>query len=464
MSDILSSPAAAPSLLAPSLLARYDGLRVPRYTSYPTSPHFSPNVAADAYRGWLGELTPAQAGSLYLHVPFCKRMCWYCGCHTKIVARYQPVAEYLELMRREVAMVADAIPHRLAVRHVHFGGGTPTMLAPADFESLIALLRERFDLVPGAEIAVEIDPRTLTAEMAAALGRAGVNRASLGVQDFDPAVQEAINRVQPLAVTQRSLDWLRGAGITHINLDLMYGLPRQSVESVTRSAETAVGLGADRFSVFGYAHVPWMKTHQKKIVESELADGQGRWDQFAAIAAALTGAGYRAVGLDHFARADDELAVLQAEGRLARNFQGYTTDDAEVLLGFGASSIGALPQGYVQNAVPFDHYADAIAAGRLATAKGLRLTDDDRLRRAVIERLMCDLTVDVAAVAARFGARADAFDDVLSGMADLAADGVAVVEGRRVSVPEPARPLMRIVAARFDTYLATGAGKHSRAV
>ncbi|WP_084536495.1 oxygen-independent coproporphyrinogen III oxidase [Azospirillum halopraeferens] len=451
-------------ILNPALLAKYDGLRIPRYTSYPTAPHFSPNVGHETYRRWLGELTPDHAGSLYVHVPFCQQMCWYCGCHTKIVARYEPIAEYLAHIRCEIDRVADAIPGRLAVRHIHFGGGTPTMQAPEDFEALIAHLRRRFDVVEGAEVAVEIDPRTLTEEMAAALGRAGVNRASLGVQDFDPAVQAAVNRIQPREMTERSLAWLRANGIRHINLDLMYGLPHQSVESVTRSAEIALEMDADRFAVFGYAHVPWMKTHQKKIDESALAGTLGRWEQFAAIAGVLTGAGYAAIGLDHFARPTDELAVQQAAGTLNRNFQGYTTDDADVLLGFGASAIGALPQGYIQNAVPFGDYAEAVDAGRLATVKGLALDDEDRLRRAVIERMMCDLAVDAGALAERFGRDPGHFDEELAGLTDLVTDGVAVVEGRTIRVPEAARPLMRIVAARFDTYLATGAGRHSRAV
>ncbi|MBP2299926.1 oxygen-independent coproporphyrinogen III oxidase [Azospirillum picis] len=460
----------APALRSPAqavdaaLLAKYDGLRVPRYTSYPTAPHFTPDVNGDVYGGWLEAVEPSQSGSLYLHIPFCQKMCWYCGCHTKIVARYAPIAEYLGHLRREIAMVADRIPGRLAVRHIHFGGGTPTMLAPGDFESLIGLLRERFDVVPGAELAVEIDPRTLIAEMAAALGRAGVNRASLGVQDFDATVQEAINRVQPRAVTEQALAWLQDAGIGGINLDLMYGLPHQSVESVTRSAEIALEMAPDRLSVFGYAHVPWMKTHQKKIDESVLAGSLGRWEQFAAIADTLAAAGYSAVGLDHFARPGDELAVQQEEGRLGRNFQGYTTDDADVLLGFGSSSIGALPQGYVQNAVPFDQYAAAIEEGRLPTSKGIALTGDDRVRRDLIMRLMCDLSVDTAAIARAHGLDEATFEPELAGMADLVADGVAVVEGRRVHVPDSARPLMRIVAARFDTHLSKGAGRHSRAV
>ncbi|CAO3399005.1 oxygen-independent coproporphyrinogen III oxidase [Azospirillum palustre] len=447
-----------------ALLAKYDGLRVPRYTSYPTAPHFTPEVNGDVYGGWLEAIEPSRSGSLYLHVPFCQKMCWYCGCHTKIVARYEPIAEYLDHMRREIAMVADRIPGRLAVRHIHFGGGTPTMMAPDDFEAMIALLLKRFDVADDAELAVEIDPRTLTAEMASAMGRAGVNRASLGVQDFDETVQQAINRVQPRAVTEQALAWLKDAGIASVNLDLMYGLPHQSVESVVRSAEIALEMAPDRLSVFGYAHVPWMKTHQKKIDESVLAGSLGRWEQFAAIADTLSAAGYSAIGLDHFARPGDELAVQQEEGRLGRNFQGYTTDDAETLLGFGSSSIGALPQGYVQNAVPFDHYATAIEEGRLPTGKGIALTQDDKVRRDLIMRLMCDLSVDTAAIARAHGLPESAFDAELEGMADLVADGVAVVDGRRIHVPESSRPLMRIVAARFDTHLSKGAGRHSRAV
>jgi oxygen-independent coproporphyrinogen III oxidase len=467
--------AAAPASAAPvlglkvpdaDLLTRYDGLRIPRYTSYPTAPHFNAEVDDKVYRDWLGAVDPAaHAGSLYLHVPFCQQMCWYCGCHTKIVARYDPIGEYVDVLKREIALVSAALPGRLTVRHVHFGGGTPTMMSPDHFEGLIGYLRAHFDLAEDGEIAVEIDPRTFRPDMAKALGRAGVTRASLGMQDIDAEVQAAINRIQPLDMVRRAADQLRDAGVHEINLDLMYGLPRQTVASVVRAAEAALEMAPSRVSVFGYAHVPWMKTHQKKIVESELPGVHDRWEQFAAIAGTLTGpGGMAAIGLDHFARPDDDIAVMQAEGRLCRNFQGYTTDDADVLLGFGASSIGELPQGYVQNAVPFDQYAQAVNDGKLAVAKGLAVTDEDRLRRAVIERLMCDLSVDVGAIALKHGRPINYFDGVLAEMDDLVADHVAVVQGRRLSVPEPARPLMRVAAARFDAYLSTGAGRHSRAV
>jgi len=448
----------------PALLARYDGLRVPRYTSYPTAPHFAVDFGEEAYAAELSSVSDDAAASLYLHIPFCRRMCWFCGCHTKIVARHDPVQAYVATLRREIALVAGRSPRRLRVRHIHFGGGSPTILAPAEFEAIVGDLRSLFDVAPDAEVAVEVDPRGLTPELAAAMARAGVNRASLGVQDFDPKVQEAVNRVQPLEVTRRAIDDLRAVGIVRLNLDLMYGLPGQGVDTAERAARIAVDLAPDRFSVFGYAHVPWMKVHQKKIDETTLADSFGRWLRFQAMARVLVEAGYRPIGIDHFARPDDELTRRQAEGRLARNFQGYTDDDATVLLGFGASAIGAFPGAYVQNLTPIEQYEAAVEAGRLPIARGLRLSNEDRLRRAVIERLMCDLSVDTGAVAALNGAPVDRFGTELAGMADLVADGVVVVEGNRVTVPEIARPLVRVVAARFDTYLGAGAGRHSRAV
>lgn len=450
------------------LLARYDGARVPRYTSYPTAPHFGPAVGPEQLRAWLGRLSAGTAASIYLHVPFCESMCWYCGCHTKVVARYQPVAEYLEQLRREIDLVADAIPGRLKVGHLHWGGGTPNMVAPADFSAVMDAIRARFDFAPGAEMAVEIDPRTLSPAHVAAMAASGVTRASLGVQDFDAVIQASINRVQPFEQTREAVERLRAAGVKAINLDLMYGLPAQTEAHCRHSAELALSLAPDRLAVFGYAHVPWMKTHQRMIDEAALPDALARWRQFAVISETLVAGGQQAIGLDHFARADDEMAVAQRAGRLRRNFQGYTTDPSEVLLGFGASAIGALPEGYVQNSPDYHKYEAAIAAGRPATARGLELTAEDRLRRDLIERLMCDLAVDLEQVAARHGVAPDHFDADLAGLAGLAADGLVAVAGRRVTVPESARPLVRLAAAAFDPYLVpsqeSGAAKHSRAI
>ena len=381
---------------------KYDR-RVPRYTSYPTAPHFHPGIGADTYRRWLAELTAETPLSLYFHIPFCESMCSYCGCHTKVVRRYAPVAEYAAQLKLEVGRVATAIGARGPVRHIHFGGGTPTMLTAADIEALGAHIRADFRVAADAEFAVEIDPRTLDAERVRALAAAGVTRASLGVQDIDARVQAAINRVQPLEVTERAMDMLRAAGIRAINVDLMYGLPHQTVDGVRETASAIARLGPQRFAVFGYAHVPWMKTHQRLIDEAALPDGPERLRQSTAVAKRLAEHGYVQIGLDHFALPDDELAVAQRAGRLHRNFQGYTVDDSPALLGFGASAIGSLPQGYVQNMPAIGQWQDAVSNSRLAIARGFALTAEDRLRRAVIERLMCDFRVDLAAVARAHG-------------------------------------------------------------
>jgi len=450
--------------MSAELIARYDGVRVPRYTSYPTAPHFGPDVDAARYLGWLGELAPGTTASLYLHVPFCESMCWYCGCHTKVVARYEPIAAYVSQLEREIALIAAALSGPLTVGHIHWGGGTPTMLRPDDFNRLMERLRAAFTVAADAEIAIEIDPRTLSTEMVAALAAAGVNRASLGVQDFDSGVQSRVNRVQPHDVTASTLTRLRAAGIGAINFDLMYGLPGQTVESCRASAHAATALAPDRFAVFGYAHVPWMKRHQKMMDEAALPDAGERWRQYLAIADALTTAGLVAIGLDHFAQSQDPLTQALRAGRLRRNFQGYTTDEASVLIGFGASAIGFLPQGYIQNHTGYHEYEAAIASSRPATARGRVITDEDRARRAVIERLMCDLRVDLAAIGAEFGLAANAFDDAHESLADLVAQEIAEFDGRTVAVPERARPLVRIVAASFDRYLKTGIARHSAAV
>lgn len=448
---------------AVDLAERYD-LRVPRYTSYPTAPHFSPAVDADVYREWLAELDADEGLSLYFHIPFCDSMCWFCGCYTKVVNRYEPVLDYLHTLRAEIDLVADALPARFAARHLHWGGGSPTILKPADWLAVLDHLRNRFAITGGAEIAVELDPRDTTEEYVAALAQAGVTRVSIGVQDFDQDVQAAINRPQPFAVVERVCGWLRGHGIDDVNLDLMYGLPRQTSDRVVAMVDQAQRLRPARLALFGYAHVPWMKAHQRLIDEAELPDVRERWRQFEAASCRLQALGYQPIGLDHFARPDDGLARAQAAGRLRRNFQGYTTDDARTLLGFGASAIGSLPQGYVQNTAPLKDYATAIAAGRPAISRGVALSGEDRLRGEIIERLMCDLSVDVAAVCGRHGAAHDALAESLDRLAPLVADGVVTIRGDRVAMTARGRPLIRLAAAAFDAYLQRGEKKHSRAV
>lgn len=434
------------------LVAKYGEARLPRYTSYPTAPKFSQDIGAVQYRDLLGRIV-METTSLYLHIPFCRSMCWYCGCHTTITERDKPILDYLDVLRAEIELVADAAQCVLDVREVHFGGGTPTIIEPCEFTSLMELLRRRFDLRDDANISVEIDPRTLTSEMADALGRSGVTRASLGVQSFDPVVQKAINRMQSEEVTATCLRRLHDNGIDRVNFDLIYGLPHQTVESCVETVRASLMMKPDRFSVFGYAHIPSFKKHQRLIDESVLPGAAARNEQAEAIASALVSAGYVRIGLDHFSLPDDDLARAAARGKLRRNFQGYTTDQCDNLIGFGASAIGRVHGGYVQNEVAPGTYAKRVSEGSLATAKGYLLTREDELRAHVIERLMCDFAADVSAISVFHGFRPDHLlgsNDRLRSMAD---DGVLSENDGFVVLNPDHRFLVRAVASSFDAYL-----------
>lgn len=446
-----------------NLIEKYGEARLPRYTSYPTAPLFSAEVGAADCLDWIGTVPSNESASLYLHIPFCRSMCWYCGCHTTITERDQPILDYLDVMAREIHLVGKARREQLDIGEVHFGGGTPTIVKPEEFMELMGILRENFRIGASTRIAVEIDPRTLSAEMADALGQAGVTRASLGVQSFDPAVQKAINRIQSAETTANAVSMLRANGIRSLNFDLIYGLPYQSVQSCVETVKTAVDMRPDRFAVFGYAHVPAFKKHQRLIDEQALAGAQGRNEQAEAIADALVQAGYRRVGLDHFALPEDHLALAAEGGRLHRNFQGYTTDECKTLIGFGASSIGRFAQGYVQNEVPLGLYAKRIAAGGLATAKGYALTAEDRLRADVIERLMCDFKIDIPGVAALHGFDPELLLKDNSRLRELADDEVVDIDDGVLRVRDGSRFMIRAVAASFDAYLGNSSRSFSRA-
>ena len=441
------------------LILAHADRRVPRYTSYPTAPHFSPSVTQEAYRRWLGEIEAGTPVSLYVHVPFCRTMCWYCGCNTKATQRTEPLESYLDTLEMELQLLGGALPEGLALQHLHWGGGSPSLVRAARFGGIMQRIRRMFDVRADAELALEVDPRYLSDELIAALAETGINRASMGVQTFDDDVQRAINRIQPFEQVADAFRRLRAAGIEGVNADLLYGLPRQTVASVLDTADRLLELSPDRVSVFGYAHVPHMKTHQRMISDDELPDAVQRLAQADAIAGRLEAAGYRAIGFDHFARADDPMAVALEEGRLKRNFQGYTTDEAPVLLGVGASAIGSLPQGYVQNDAATGNWRREIIDGRFATARGVALTPDDRMRREIIERLMCDMEVDVAAVAAAHRLPAPKVD-----LSALEVDGIVRRDGGRIRVAGDFRSLSRIVAAAFDTRLDLGGARHAVAV
>jgi oxygen-independent coproporphyrinogen III oxidase len=435
----------------------------PRYTSYPTAPHFSKEIGHTQMREWLVALEPRASLSLYFHVPFCKTICAYCGCHTKAVRQEAPLTAYKETLLREAELTARTTRAR-AVASIHWGGGTPSILGPARFGEIVERLRDLFDMTTETEHAIELDPRVLDAPMVEVLARAGIGRASFGVQDLNEHVQEAAGRLQPFEVVAQAVAMLRQAGISAINLDLMYGLPGQSVDDAARTAALAASLDPQRLAVFGYAHVPWFKANQKLIDATALPGVAERLAQAAAVRRTLEGAGYEAVGLDHFARPDDPLAVAAREGRMRRNFQGYTIDSAQALLPFGVSSIGRLPQGFVGNATDLAGWRRAVEADRFAVTRGLAFSVEDLARGEIIERLMCDLAVDFGAIALEHGFSVDAFDEARVALGALAGDGVLEVAGRRVSVTERGRPFVRLAAAAFDAYLNSSNARHSAAV
>ncbi len=445
------------------LVARYSA-PVPRYTSYPTAPHFHPGVDADIYGAWLDTIRPDDRISLYLHIPFCDRLCWFCGCHTKQVRRYEPVAAYLKALTAETATLAGRLGGRGRLSAVHFGGGSPTLLQPGDIDRLGEVLRRRFALASDCEISLEIDPNDVDDLRLAAWARFGVTRASFGVQDFDARVQAAINRPQSFEQTRDAIDGFRARGVRSVNLDVLYGLPHQTVETLLRTLDQCLTLDPDRMALFGYAHVPWMKKHQNMIDASVLPDAPARFAQAEAGAERLAAAGMVPIGIDHFARPGDSLAEAFAAGRLRRNFQGYTTDTADVLLGLGASSVGRLPQGHVQNVTATAEYQRRALAGELPIARGVALEPRDRVAAHVIEKLMCEFGFAVSPLSRSFGSDADEIVAIAREASRSDVDGLIRFDGEHFIVSPKGRPFVRTVAAKFDRFLAKGAARHSAPV
>lgn len=443
------------------LIARYGGA-APRYTSYPTAPHFRDDIGATDYRQALSRLPAEDPVSLYLHVPYCDTLCWFCGCHTKITRRYRPVGAYVDTLIREMVLIADAAPQGLRMSQMHWGGGSPTLLREEDILRLARAAIALFRPVAGFEFAVEIDPRDTGFDRIAALAKAGLTRASIGVQDFDPLVQRAINRMQSFAETASVVGNLRECGVQNLNLDLMYGLPYQTKARTLATVQRALDLAPDRIALFGYAHVPWMKPHQRLIPEDALPGPGERLETFNAASELLVRAGYLKIGIDHFAKPTDSMAKAHAAGKLRRNFQGYTTDTADSLIGAGASAVSRLPDLYLQNAVPVHRYSDTVRQGKLPIAKGVSLSNDDRLRSAIIERIMCDFSVDLSALCKSQGAALSDIADALSRLERMASDGILTIEASILNIQPSGIPFTRQVAACFDTYFRNSSEKHSQ--
>lgn len=444
-----------------SLIAKYNTAG-PRYTSYPTALKFRDDLAPEER-----PVTFAPAGgsiSLYVHLPFCASLCRYCGCNTVITTRKGVAEIYLDALEREIALWKARLAPGLRVAQLHFGGGTPSYLTAPETDRLSAMLRAAFAFTPDAEISVELDPRRLDRERIAAFRRLGCSRASLGVQDFDPKVQKLVNRIQSFDVTRDAVAGLREAGFTSVNLDLIYGLPHQSVASIDRTIDRVLELGPDRLAVFSYAHIPWLKPAQRILENSGAMPGpELKVALFEKILRRFTAAGYAAIGLDHFAKQDDELAVAFREGRLQRNFQGYSTRPELPMLGLGVSSISQTSDAFHQNEKELPAYYAALAEGRLPVAKGLALTGEDRRRARIIRTLMCEMRLDSAELSGALGLDFETtYAPELARLAPLAADGLVELRPGLVTVTPTGRFFLRNIAMTFDQYLDPGANRHSK--
>jgi oxygen-independent coproporphyrinogen III oxidase len=470
---------APPPTDSPTAESRYAGLDLdlirkysipgPRYTSYPPATQFTTELSSLQLDDAIAADNAPGAGplSLYFHLPFCETRCWFCGCNTVITRRRDAAAEYLDDLARELRLTAHRIDATRPVAQIHLGGGTPTFLPPDQLRRLGALIREHFlNISPNVEFGVEVDPRRLTAEHVQALREIGANRASLGVQDTNPRVQLAVHRHQPHHLNEQTMHWLRSVGFGSVSVDLIFGLPLQTRDSFAKTIDDVLALGADRFSVFSYAHVPWIKPAQKIFDDREqLPSAEEKLAMFAVAHEKLTEAGYIDIGLDHFARPDDELAVALREGTLHRNFQGYSTRGGASLYSFGISSISSTATTYRQNHKSLDEWRAALDANQLPVDRGLRLSEEDVRRREIIMRLMCNRGLDYAAMSRSLGVDfTTRYAAEIASLADLETDGLITRTRSGFVVTRVGVPLLRVVAMRFDATLSGGPRKHSRTI
>ena len=436
--------------------------RAPRYTSYPPANHFKEEVGPATTAAWLESVPSGARVSLYLHIPYCRRLCWFCACRTQGTATDRPLVPYLGYLKQELAIVARHLRPDVAISQIHLGGGTPTLLPPDLIRELGEVLHDFRPLAPDLQFSVEIDPTEVDAGRIAALKEIGMTRASIGVQDFDPVVQDSIGREQSFDTTRDVVDLIRAAGIGSLNMDILYGLPHQSRARMTDSVQKVLSLTPDRVALYGYAHVPWMAKRQILIPAEALPTPEERLALFETARRLFVWDGYREIGIDHYARETDSMAAADRNGTLRRNFQGYTDDTAGVLIGIGASAISRYPQGYAQNISTSSRYSGAIEEGRLATDRGHAMTAEDLLRADMIEQIMCGFALDLPALAARHGVSLASLRERTASLRDRFADCIAV-QGDVIRITESPRLIARLVAQEVDAYHMPE-GRHSRAM
>ncbi|MEL7429334.1 MAG: oxygen-independent coproporphyrinogen III oxidase [Pseudomonadota bacterium] len=437
---------------------------LPRYTSYPTAPHFSRHQAREAHARLCSSIQPGEPVSVYVHVPFCDRLCWFCGCHTKHTLKYEPVARYMDVVVDEIGQFADRMGFRPTLGALHLGGGSPSMMRPAEAEKLRQAIEAAFEVPADVEVSVEVDPNDACDEMYEALAALGMNRASLGVQDFDEKVQKAINRPQGFEETALLVKNLRKSGIGSLNIDALYGLPFQTAASIAKTVKQVLSLDPDRIALFGYAHVPSVKKHQNMIDTKTLPDDAERIEQSRIAREIILKAGYEAIGIDHFAVKADGLAIAKRNRKLRRNFQGYTTDTARVLLGFGASSISSCEDAYLQNTVATNSYTRQVSEQASVAERGILLSFDDQIRAFIIQSLMCNFMLDTRELELKHGELAAPYLDEIRAVALDDEDGICRMNGDNFEIVPGRQEYVRVVAARFDAYLGSGASGYSKAI
>ena len=436
--------------------------RVPRYTSYPTAPQFGEAVGSAQFVQWIEAIAPGSQISLYLHVPFCRRLCWFCACRTQGTNSDDPVRVYVETLKTELALLRRHLPAGVSLSRLHWGGGTPTMMPAESMRELAEAVFAITPMAPGGEFSVEIDPNEIDAARLDALAAAGMNRASIGVQDFDPEIQAIIGRDQTYEVTRDAITMIRERGVHSLNADILYGLPNQTRSRLADSVQKLLSLSPDRVALYGYAHVPWMARRQQMIPSDTLPRPEERLALFEAARQLFVWDGYDEIGIDHFARPTDGLAVAAKAGTLRRNFQGYTDDPSPVLIGLGASSISRFPQGFAQMNSATSTWTKAVRDGQFSIHRGHEFRGEDLLRARIIEALMCDFHVSSAEIERDFGLSRAKFEALC---APIAAHFGAFVtlDAKGLSIPPAGRPLTRMIAARFDAYSMAKTG-HSSAI
>ena len=434
----------------------------PRYTSYPTADRFQDTFGYRDYLHSVAGLRTRGAGrplSLYVHIPFCEYICYYCACNKIITRNRERAGTYLGYLKREIDMQGMLLAGMNKVEQLHFGGGTPTYLSDQQMGDLMDHLRRWFIFASDSEgeFSIEVDPRTVSPQRVHSLRKQGFNRISLGVQDYDPEVQKAVNRLQPPEATQGIIDAARAAGFRSVSIDLIYGLPKQTVETMDRTLEQVIEANPDRIAVYHYAHLPHLFKPQRRIEESEMPDAEAKLAMLSLCIERLTAAGYIYIGMDHFARPEDDLAVAQRQGRLHRNFQGYSTHSDTDIVAFGVSAIGSVGPTYSQNAKTLDEYYDALDRNELPIARGIKLTMDDALRRTIIQMLMCHFDLSMSAIEQAYPISFTSyFAGELEKLAKLASDGLVTVGDDWISVTPKGRLLIRNICMVFDRHLAKG--------